>query len=308
MNKKAKIITKRILAFLLVGAFILSTVSIAFAKDAEVSEELSDEEWEAIKDEMVNLDDDPDWDHETWDEDHKELVWTVFASTSWNEDSFPNLNFSTMDGVASVSVSHLSEDEQNYIRNLIQTYKYTTGAYSKKTTTDSGTTVDNSAYIPIVMIAMDTLKAKGSGNDPFATNKYLSRNKKTGLISTYDTSKRSDEQVLRSVTLEVYRRLVNAEKYYNTAHGDSKANVYQKTSDGLLVMLQAVTYNTIYPREVDSYSESSASDWFKDSSRKKDGYTEYSDFALNAVAGYDCAESLGEYIMDGFGYRVDSGG
>lgn len=304
MNKKAKLLTKRILAFLLVGAFLFSTVSIAFAKDNEKSEELSDEDWEKVKDEMAEITDDPDWDHETWDEDHKEIVWTVFASTTWNEDSFPSLNFSTLDGIGSVSVSYLNEEQQNLITNTIKDYRYTTGAYSKKTTTDSKTVVDNSAYIPLVMVAVDTLRAQGSGNDPYATSKYITK-LSSGVSFSYDTSRRTEEQVLKSVALEVYRRMVNAEKIYNTKHAGSPANVYQKNNDGLLVMMQSVVYNTTYARNVSSYSESESSSWFADSQIKKNGYSEYNNFALVATSSYDCAETLGTYIMDGFGHRID---
>lgn len=288
-----KLNIKKLLPLFLAACVCLSNTSLTYAKDAEESSELDDEEWEKLKDEMSDIDNDDDWDHETWDEDHRELAWTVFGFTTWNEDSFPNLNFSQF-GIYEVLTSNLTDEETEKATNAIKNYRYCTGAYSVKNAKDN--LVDNSAYVPLVLISMDTLKASGSGNDVFAMKKYVS-------TSTMYDSEKSPNSYVENTAKELLRRIIAAEKLYNAYHSD-KVNIYQKTNNGLLMMLQSVIYTSSYAKSATPYSAESAEEYFKKSTRK-DSYKDYSEFASVSVDKYTPIESAGSYIMDGFGKRID---
>lgn len=296
-----KIKNARIIASLMAFTLAISALQPVYAnpdKDAEDMQEMSDEEWDKVKDELTDFDDPEDpWDHETWDAEHKELVWVAFCMTEWTDGSFPSLNFTEF-GTSTIDVEWLNDDDIMRIGDYIKDYKYISGVYSIKNAQDG--TVDNSAYVPLVIACMDTLRGYGSGNDPYAIQHYVTGG--TYLSKSYSTD---SEYYERNIARLIFRTLVNAEKYYNQSHKPKSANIYNAYSeaDGLLMMLQSVVLGSVYAKQ-SHYSEDTAAAYFESSKRGNYGYYQWDNFASVVLSKYHPTETENQYIMDGFGERI----
>lgn len=301
---------KKITAFILSITMVLSSSMTVYAgKDGNASGELSDEEWEDVKDEFTDLDDlgpYDDWDHVNWDYPcdnqggtYKDLAWMVFTATDWNSGTFPQLNFNEY-GSSTVETAYLTEEEKSVISDFVRNYKYTTGKFSKRDAVNG--TVDNSAYVPIVIACMDTLKQRGYNDDPFAIQQYVS-----GGTKKYTQYTTASSNYIQNVARLVYGTLIYAEQFYNQYHSPQSANIYKAYagSEGLYMMIQSVVYSSSFSKSKNGYSESVASEWFDNSGRSAKGYSKWDDFAALVMQKYSPMETKEVYIMDGFGQRVE---
>ena len=286
---------------MMVSVVMITSINVSFARKNETdSSELSDEEWDKIKDEFTDLDNlDDDWDHVTWDDEHKELAWYAFAGTEWTEASFPSLNFTEF-GSSTVATAYLTEEEKANIASYVKTYKSITGTFSKKDATTGE--VDNSAYIPLVIACMDTLKSKGYGDDPYAIQQYVSGGNVRNRMYTTEVPNYE-----KNISLLIYRRLIYAERNYNNTHSPDYANIYKAYtgSAGLYMMIQGVVYTESFARSLNGYSESVAADWFNAKHRGSSGYSQWNDFATLVMGKYSPTETRNNYMMDGFGKKLE---
>lgn len=309
----------RMVSFLLVFIMLLSPVQYVYASDtgssiksAEESGEINDEDWEKVKDEFSENDPTDGWDHETWDYEHKELAWAAFGGTEWTSSSFPNLNFSSY-GIGTYETKNISDEVKQKVTEAVTNYKFSTGMYTIKTTNDDGTTkVDNSAYSTLVLACMDVLYTEGTGDDIYGIGPYIIHSN-TGTTSSMYLSEH--ENCHTNVALLILRRIVSAERYYNSTH-DEKVSIYSKEKPGIYVVIQSVVYNTLYAMHKDEgsdeycavYSEEDANNYFDYKERDRQGYKKWNNFAHEVLEGYSCGAVESAYIMDAFGGRIDENG
>lgn len=300
-----KYMIKYVMAVVLAIVVSVTSMQPVYAKkDCEEPGEYTDEEWAEIEDAQSDMmdsdiDGDSSWDHITWDTKHRDLAWAVFSGTEWTGECFPSLNFSQY-GTSTVDAPNMTEAEKQNVQEYIKNYKFASGTYSTKDK-DTGK-IDNSAYVNLVIAIMDTLKSKGTSDDPYAIQLYVYGGKKQ--YSPYTTANANYE---RNCAALIFSRLVNAERAYNQYHSPH-ANIFKSYSgsEGLYMMIQGCLYGSGYSRQknVNAYSEENANEYY-DAKRSGQGYTKWNDFATYVVAKYHPAENAESYIMDGFGNKIE---
>ena len=101
---------KKILSLIMAMAMITNIITMPLASSEEELE--LDEDDLYMTTEMLIGEGGDDWDHETWDEEHQEMVWVVFATSTW-QSSIPALKFSEK-GAAQIGSGTQKWKDDNY--------------------------------------------------------------------------------------------------------------------------------------------------------------------------------------------------